>query len=319
MKIYLAGHEGMAGAAILRQLRARDARVVTRTHAQLDLTNQLAVRQFMRSERPDVVILAAGRSGGIQENDRAPAEFLYENMMIEANVIHQAWAAGVRSLLLIAAASVYPKAAVQPMRETALLSGQLDQTLEPQAIARIAGMKMCEAYTRQHGTDFRCVVPASLYGPGDDFDAATASVLPGLIRRFDEAVRMRRDSVAIWGTGKVLREFLHVDDMASGALFVLDLDRADFDAATAPRARHLNIGSGTDLSIRDLARVVARVTGFSGRLTSDTTQPDGAPRRLLECTGLTRLGWRAAIPLEEGIRATYDWFLSSSDATARAS
>ena len=318
MKVFLAGHTGMVGGALLRRLQARGDRVVTQTHAQLDLTNQLAVRQFMRAERPDVVILAAAKVGGIKANDSFPADFIYENLMIEANVIHQAHDAGVQRLLFLANSGVYPKMAVQPMKEAALLSGRLEPTTEPQAIAKIAGIKMCESYNRQHGRDYRAVVSSNVYGPGDSFHPEHSHVLPGLILRFHDAVQAGREGVSVWGTGKPLREFLHVDDLAEAALFVLDLDRKVHAREVTAQQGHINIGSGSDLTVRDLAKVVAKVTGFTGRLMMDTTRPDGAPRRLTDASRLRRLGWEPRVPLEQGIRETYDWFLSRSEEMRRA-
>ncbi|WP_171180991.1 GDP-L-fucose synthase [Ruegeria sp. HKCCD8929] len=314
-KIYVAGHRGMVGGAILRQLEARKAQgealeLITRTHAELDLTDQAAVRGFMETERPDVVILAAARVGGIHANNTYPADFIYENLMIECNVIHQAFAAGVMCLLQLGSSCIYPKAAAQPMREDALLTGTLEPTNEPYAIAKIAGIKLCESYNRQHGVDYRSVMPTNLYGPGDNFHPDNSHVLPALIRRFHEAARDGRDEVVIWGTGKPRREFLHVDDMAEASLFVLDLPREDYEANTQPMLSHINVGCGEDISIADLAALVAKVTGFAGRITQDSSKPDGTMRKLMDVTRLADMGWRARIALEDGIRETYDWYLA---------
>jgi GDPmannose 4,6-dehydratase/GDP-L-fucose synthase len=314
MKIYVAGHRGMVGGAILRQLEARKARgealdILTRTHAELDLTDQAAVRAFMMAERPDVVILAAARVGGIHANNTYPADFIYENLMIEANVIHQAYAAGVTRLLQLGSSCIYPREAPQPMDEAALLTGPLEPTNEPYAIAKIAGIKLCESYNRQHGVDYRSVMPTNLYGPGDNFHPENAHVLPALIRRFHEAAQAGLEEVVIWGTGTPRREFLHVDDMAEASLFVLDLDPETYAANTLPMLSHINVGTGSDISIIELAQMVARVAGFEGRIDTDPSKPDGTPRKLMDVSRLTDMGWQATIPLEEGIRETYQWFI----------
>ena len=310
MRIFLAGHRGMVGAAILRRLEAEGAETITRSRAALDLTDQHAVRTLMRRERPDCVILAAARVGGIHANSTRPADFIADNLMIQTNVILAALAAGVGRLLFLGSSCIYPRAAPQPMPEEALLTGPLEPTNEPYAIAKIAGIKLCESCNRQHGTDYRSVMPTNLYGPGDNFHPDQSHVLPALLRRFHEARRDGRDEVTIWGTGTPRREFLHVDDMADASLFVLGLPRAVHDAATRPMLSHLNVGTGTDIAIRDLAAIIAHVTGFQGRITFDPTRPDGAPRKLLDVSRLSALGWTARIPLEEGIARTYDWFLS---------
>ncbi|MCE8540092.1 GDP-L-fucose synthase [Ruegeria pomeroyi] len=314
MKIYVAGHRGMVGSAILRRLQARQAagdalELITRSHAELDLTDQAAVRDFMATERPDQVILAAARVGGIHANNTYPAQFIYENLMIECNVIHQAFAVGVTRLLQLGSSCIYPRAAAQPMAEAALLTGPLEPTNEPYAIAKIAGIKLCESYNRQYGVDYRSVMPTNLYGPGDNFHPENSHVLPALIRRFHQAVRDGADEVVIWGSGTPMREFLHVDDMAAASLFVMDLERAVYDRETEPMLSHINVGSGVDLSIRALAELVARVTGFAGRLVFDASKPDGTPRKLMDVSRLARLGWQASIPLEQGVESTYAWFL----------
>ena len=313
-KIYIAGHRGMVGGAILRQLQARqDAgealELVTRTRAELDLTDQAAVRDFMRSEAPDVVILAAAKVGGIMANNTYPAEFIYENLMIECNVIHQAFAAGVQQLLQLGSSCIYPRDAAQPMAEEALLTGPLEPTNEPYAIAKIAGIKLCESYNRQYGVDYRSVMPTNLYGPGDNFHPQNSHVLPALIRRFHEATRDGATEVVIWGSGKPMREFLHVDDMAEASLFVLDLPRDAYAAQTHPMQSHINVGTGFDISIAALAQMVAEVTGFKGRLVFDTSKPDGTMRKLMDVSRLAKMGWRARIDLKDGLRETYDWFL----------
>ncbi|MBS0126235.1 GDP-L-fucose synthase family protein [Thetidibacter halocola] len=318
-RLYVAGHRGMVGGAILRRLEKRRAAgerldLVTRTHTELDLTDQAAVRAFFAAERPDVVILAAARVGGIHANSTYPAEFIYENLMIECNVIHQAFAAGVTRLLQLGSSCIYPRLAPQPVAEQALLTGPLEPTNEPYAVAKIAGIKLCESYSRQYGVDYRSVMPANLYGPGDNFHPDNGHVLPALIRRFDEAVRSGAEAVTIWGTGMPRREFLHVDDMAEASLFVLDLDRATYEANTQPMQSHINVGSGRDISILELAQLVARVTGFSGRIETDPTRHDGTPRKLMDVSRLRDMGWRAGIPLDRGVAETYRWFVDHRDA-----
>ena len=318
MKVCLAGHRGMVGSAVLRQLQQRPGvEVVTRTHAELDLTDQAAVRVFMERARPDVVILAAAKVGGIGANSTYPADFIYENLMIECNVIHQAFAAGVRRLLQLGSSCIYPREAAQPMREDALLTGVLEPTNEPYAIAKIAGIKLCESYNRQHGTDYRSVMPTNLYGPGDNFNAANAHVLPALMRRFHEAKLAGAAEVAIWGTGQPKREFLHVEDMAAASLFVLDLPRSAYEANTTPMLSHINVGTGVDVSILEAAQMVAEVVGFAGRIVPDPTKPDGAPRKLLDISRLTAMGWRAKTPFREGLERTYAWFLAQNADTLR--
>lgn len=317
-KIYLAGHRGMVGGAILRQLQARgETNIVTRTHAELDLTDQAAVRAFMLNEQPDVVILAAAKVGGILANNSYPADFIYENLMIEANVIHQAFAAGVTRLLQLGSSCIYPRAVPQPMREDALLTGVLEPTNEPYAIAKIAGIKLCESFNRQHGTDYRSVMPTNLYGPGDNFHPENSHVLPALIRRFHEAAQAGAEEVIIWGSGKPRREFLHVDDMAAASLFVLDLPKADYEANTQPMLSHINVGSGTDISIFQLAQKVAAITGYKGRIVTEPSKPDGTPRKLMDVSRLTQMGWSAQIGLDQGLEETYQWFLANSETFRR--
>ena len=318
MKVFLAGHRGMVGAAILRQLGARaDVELVTRSHADLDLTDQEAVRTFMQGTRPDVVILAAAKVGGIGANNTYPADFIYENLMIECNVIHQSFAAGVRRLLQLGSSCIYPREAAQPMREDALLTGVLEPTNEPYAVAKIAGIKLCESYNRQHGTDYRSVMPTNLYGPGDNFHAGNAHVLPALMRRFHEAKLAGAAEVVIWGSGQPRREFLHVDDMAEASLFVLDLPKAAYDANTAPMLSHINVGTGTDVSILEVAQMMAAVVGFRGRIALDPGKPDGAPRKLLDVSRLAAMGWRAKTPLRQGLEQTYAWFLAQKPGELR--
>ena len=318
MRVYVAGHSGMVGGAIMRQLQARGDEVVARTHAELDLLDQQAVRAFMQTERPDAVVLAAAKVGGIHANNSYPAQFIYENLMMECNVVHQAYAAGVPKLLFLGSSCIYPRAVAQPMREDALLTGILEPTNEPYAVAKIAGIKLCESYNRQYGTDYRSVMPTNLYGPGDNFHPENSHVLPALIRRFHEAVLEGRDEVVIWGTGTPRREFLHVEDMAEASLFILDLDQASYAANTEPMLSHINVGYGDDVSIAELAALVAKVTKFNGRIGFDPTKPDGTARKLMDVSRLADMGWKARIPLEHGIRTTYQWFLDNHAALREA-
>lgn len=322
-KIYIAGHRGMVGGAILRQLQARQAagealELITRTSAELDLTDQAAVQSFMQRETPDQVILAAAKVGGILANNSYPAQFIYENLMIECNVIHQAFAAGVTELLQLGSSCIYPKAVPQPMREDALLTGTLEPTNEPYAVAKIAGIKLCESYNRQYGVDYRSVMPTNLYGPGDNFHPENSHVLPALIRRFHEAAQTGVDQVEIWGSGRPRREFLHVDDMAGASLFVADLDRETYQANTQEMLSHINVGSGTDISILELAQMVAEVTGFTGRIVTDPSKPDGTLKKLMDVSRLRQMGWTASTPLRQGISETYHWFLAQDPSTLRA-
>ena len=313
-KIYLAGHLGMVGGAIMRHFQSRgQTNIITRTHAEMDLTDQAAVRAFMQAQRPDVVILAAAKVGGILANNSYPADFIYENLMIEANVIHQAFDAGVKRLLLLGSSCIYPRAVPQPMREDALLTAVLEPTNEPYAIAKIAGIKLCESYNRQYGTDYRSIMPANLYGPGDNFHPEKSHVLPALVRRFHEAAATGAEEVVIWGTGTPRREFLHVDDMAAASLFVLDLPKAEYESNTQPMLSHINVGCGTDVSILALAQKIAAITGYKGRITTDPSKPDGTPRKLMDVSRLTQMGWSSQIGLDEGLAKTYQWFLANID------
>ena len=318
MRIYVAGHRGMVGSAIMRQLQARGDEVIARTHADLDLLDQQAVQAFMEGERPDAVVLAAAKVGGIHANNTYPAQFIYENLMMECNVVHQAWLAGVQKLLFLGSSCIYPRAVPQPMREDALLTGALEPTNEPYAVAKIAGIKLCESYNRQYDTDYRSVMPTNLYGPGDNFHPENSHVLPALIRRFHEAVREGSDEVVIWGTGTPRREFLHVEDMAEASLFVLGLDQATYAANTEPMLSHINVGYGDDVSIAELAQLMANVSGFAGRISFDATKPDGTKRKLMDVSRLAKMGWKAKISLEEGVRTTYRWFLDNHAALREA-
>lgn len=308
MRVFVAGHRGMVGGAISRKLTERGVEVVTRTRAELDLTSQEAVRGLFAAEKVNAVVLAAAKVGGIYANNTYPAEFIYENLMIECNVIHQAFTAGVQKLLFLGSSCIYPRAVTQPMREDALLTGILEPTNEPYAIAKIAGIKLCESYNRQYGTDYRSVMPTNLYGPGDNFHPKNSHVMPALIRRFHEAVQSGAQEVAIWGSGTPRREFLHVDDMAEASLFVLDLPKDRYEANTWPMLSHINVGYGEDVTIRDLALLVARVTGFKGEIVFDATKPDGTMRKLMDSERLTAMGWKPTVDLAHGVQETYDWF-----------
>ena len=307
-RYYVAGHRGMVGSAIHRQLVARGEQVITRSRDKLDLLDQQATRNFLQQERPDVVIVAAAKVGGIVANASYPASFIYENLAIETNLIHESYKAGVARLLFLGSSCIYPRLAPQPIPESALLTGPLEPTNEAYAIAKIAGIKLCESYNRQYGTDYRSVMPTNVYGPGDNFHPQNSHVLPALIRRFHEAAQDGRGEVVVWGSGKPRREFLHADDVAAACLVVLDTERGDFEAVTEPTVSHVNIGAGDDVTIAELAQVVAEVTGFAGRITFDTSKPDGTPRKLLDVSRLSALGWRARRDLRDGIADAYRWF-----------
>lgn len=311
-KIYVAGHRGLVGSAIVRQLEIRGFNnLVVRTSSELDLTNQLAVQSFFAEEKPDYVILAAAKVGGIHANNTYPAEFIYQNLMIEANVIDAAYLNGVSRLLFLGSSCIYPKAVEQPMREAALLTGVLEPTNEPYALAKISGIKLCESYNRQYGTDFRSVMPTNLYGQGDNFHPENSHVIPALMRRFHEAKLNNDSAVVVWGSGKAMREFLHVDDMVAACLFVLELDEKRYQNNTQPMLSHINVGTGVDCTIRELAETMKKVVGFEGELRFDTTKPDGAPRKLLDVSRLKNMGWQYSISLEDGLRSTYQWFLEN--------
>lgn len=309
-RIYVAGHRGMVGSGLVRQLmQAGGVEVITRTHAELDLTNQQAVADFFATESIDEVYLAAARVGGIFANNTYPADFIYDNLMIECNVIHQAYKAGVTKLLLLGSSCIYPKAVSQPMSEEALLTDVLEPTNEPYAIAKIAGIKLCESYNRQHGVDYRSVMPTNLYGENDNFHPENSHVIPAMMRRFHEAKLNNDSSVVVWGSGTPMREFLHVDDMAAASIYVMDLDTETYQSHTQAMLSHINVGTGVDCTIRELAETLKQVIGFEGELAFDATKPDGAPRKLMNVERLAQLGWRANISLLEGLEQTYAWFL----------
>jgi GDP-L-fucose synthase len=347
-KIFVAGHRGMVGSAIVRQLQAQGyANIITRTHAELDLTDQAAVRAFFAQEKPDQVYLAAAKVGGIHANNTYPAEFIYKNLMIEANVIDAAYRNGVQKLLFLGSSCIYPREAPQPMAENALLTGPLESTNEPYAISKIAGIKLCESYNRQYGTDYRSVMPTNLYGPGDNYHLANSHVLPAMIRKFHLAkLAMEGDIAAIiadeqkygaippdikamigldpdspitpqskitpknevvlWGTGTAYREFLHVDDMAAASVFVMNLDKATYEANTEPMCSHINVGYGSDLSIRETAEIVAKTIGYSGKLVFDSEKPDGTKKKLMNSIRLNTLGWKPSHVINQGIRQTFN-------------
>lgn len=312
--IFVAGHRGMVGSAIVRQLQAKGyTNIITATHAELDLCNQAAVQQFFIDHEIDQVYLAAAKVGGIHANNTYPADFIYQNLMIEANVIHAAHVNNVQKLMFLGSSCIYPKFAQQPMAESELLKGELESTNEPYAIAKIAGIKLCESYNRQFGRDYRSVMPTNLYGPHDNYHPENSHVIPALLRRFHEAVKDNAEVVTIWGSGKPMREFLHVDDMAAASIHVMELDTETFKANTQPMLSHINVGTGVDCTIRELAETVAKVTGFQGRLEFDATKPDGTPRKLMDVSRLADLGWKANISLEDGLRDAYQWYLENID------
>ena len=309
--VYVAGHRGMVGSAIVRRLETLGYRnILTATHAELDLTDQAAVRAFFARQRIDVVVLAAARVGGIHANNTYPADFILDNLLMECNVIGAAHEAGVQRLLFLGSSCIYPRMAQQPMREDALLTGTLESTNEPYAIAKIAGIKLCESFNRQHGRDYRSVMPTNLYGPGDNFHPENSHVIPALLRRFHEAVQVGAKEVTIWGSGTPMREFLHVDDMAAASVHVMELPLEVYENHTQPMLSHINVGTGVDCTIRELAETLARVTGFQGRLVWDSTKPDGTPRKLMDVSRLAALGWQAGISLEAGLTDAYRWFLA---------
>ena len=312
-RIFVAGHRGMVGSAIVRALTARGASdIVTRTRSELDLQDQAQVRTFFQQEKIDEVYLAAAKVGGIHANNTYPAEFIYQNLMVEANIIHQAWSAGVQKLLFLGSSCIYPRMAAQPIKEDILLTGKLEPTNEAYAIAKIAGIKLCESYNRQYGTDYRSVMPTNLYGPGDNYHPENSHVIPALIRRFHEAKINNAPEVVIWGSGTPMREFLHVDDMAAASLHVMDLALADYQAHTTPTQSHINVGTGLDVTIRELAHAVMQAVGYSGDISFDATKPDGTPRKLLDVSKLAGMGWSAQIGLTNGLKQTYADFLSGA-------
>lgn len=321
-KIYVAGHKGMVGSAIMRELERKGyTNLVYRTRDKLDLTNQAAVKHFFDTEKPDQVYLAAAKVGGIYANNTYPAEFIYDNLMVQNNVIHQAFINGVKKLLFLGSSCIYPKLASQPMNEDALLTGKLEPTNEPYAIAKIAGIKMCESYNRQygqsHGVDYRSVMPTNLYGPGDNYHPENSHVIPALIRRFHEAKMNNAPEVVIWGTGTPRREFLYVDDMARACVFVMELAKEQYDQVTTPMQSYLNVGYGGDVTIKELAHAVAKATGYTGRIEFDPSKPDGSPRKWMSSERLNQLGWRPECHLEDGLGRAYLDFCTKQNTATR--
>lgn len=317
-KIFVAGHRGMVGSAIYRHLQKQaEVEIIMRTRDELDLCNQSAVREFMKSEKPDEIILTAAKVGGIHANNTYPAEFIYQNLQIQNNVIHAAHVSDVQKLLFLGSSCIYPRQVQQPMREDALLTGTLEPTNEPYAIAKIAGIKMCESYNRQYGRDYRCVMPTNLYGPGDNYHPENSHVVPALIRRFHEAKENNLGEVIVWGSGTHMREFLYVDDMAEASLFVHKLPRSTFEKSTQPMLSHINIGTGNDVTIRELAETIKNIIGFSGELGFDRSKPDGTPRKLMDISLLSNLGWKASVSLKSGLERSYEDFLSGQSGESR--
>jgi len=317
-KIYVAGHRGMVGSAIVRNLQAQGyTNIVSRTHAEMDLTDQATVKSFFEQEKPDQVYLAAAKVGGIHANNAYPAEFIYDNLMMQNNVIHQAFLNGVKKLLFLGSSCIYPKLAPQPMSEDTLLTGKLEPTNEPYAVAKIAGIKMCESYNRQygesHGVDYRSVMPTNLYGPGDNYHPENSHVIPALIRRFHEAKVTNAPEVVIWGTGTPKREFLYVDDMAAASVFVMQLDKEAYDEQTEPMQSHINVGFGSDITISELATAVAKATGYQGKISFDTSKPDGAPRKWMSSELLNNLGWKPQMQLDQGLQNAYAQMLEQTE------
>jgi GDP-L-fucose synthase len=314
-RIYVAGHNGLVGSAIVRALRAQGhTDIVTRSHKELELTDQAQVREFFRSERIDQVYLAAAKVGGIHANNTYPADFIYDNMMVQANVVHEARHNGVQKLLFLGSSCIYPRMAPQPIKEEYLMSGMLEPTNEPYAMAKIAGIKLCESYNRQYGTDYRSVMPTNLYGPGDNYHPENSHVIPALMRRFHEAKLSNASEVVIWGSGKPMREFLYVDDMAAACVHVMNLDHDTYARHTDPMHSHINVGTGEDVTIADLAHLVGEVVGYHGRIAFDISKPDGTPRKLLDVSKLKQLGWQASTPLPEGLRRAYAAFVELMEA-----
>ncbi len=312
--IYVAGHNGMVGSAIVRNLEAKGfSCIITRTHSELDLIDQNAVNDFFQTNKIDYVVLASAKVGGINANNTYPADFIYENLMIQSNVIHSAFLSGIKRLLFLGSSCIYPKLAPQPMVEESLLTGHLEPTNEPYAVAKIAGIKMCESYNRQHGTHYRSVMPTNLYGQGDNFNIDNSHVIPALIRKAHDAKQSGDSVLSVWGSGQARREFLHVDDMADASVFIMGLDDCRYDSHTSMMMSHINVGTGKELTIESLARRICETVGFKGDIVFNTDMPEGAPRKLLDVSRLTKMGWQSKLSLDEGLSITYDWFLKNRD------
>ena len=318
-KIYVAGHNGMVGSAIARELQVEDCKLITRTHKELDLTNQQQVNDFIKQQKPDQIYLAAAKVGGIHANNTYPADFIYQNLMIQTNIIHAAHQNNIQKLLFLGSSCIYPKAVKQPMQEEALLTDTLEPTNEPYAIAKIAGIKLCESYNRQHNRDYRSVMPTNLYGPGDNYHPENSHVIPALIRRFHEAKEKNSPTVTIWGTGTPYREFLYVDDMAAACIHVMNLDNKAYQKYTQPMLSHINVGTGKDITIKQLAEIISKVTGYRGQIEFDTTKPDGSKRKLMDSTRLNNLGWQPKTELEQGLKQAYDEYLAVNSPLLRNS
>ena len=311
-KIYIAGHKGMVGSAIVRQLRARmdsDTQLITRTHKDLDLASQQQVNDFISNEKPDQIYLAAAKVGGIHANNIYPADFIYQNLIIQANIIHAAHQNNIQKLLFLGSSCIYPKNVKQPMKEEVLLTNTLEPTNEPYAIAKIAGIKLCESYNRQYNRDYRSVMPTNLYGPNDNFHPKNSHVIPALIRKFHDAKVENKPFVEVWGSGKPMREFLHVDDMADASIHIMDIDKKTLESEVDPMLSHINIGTGMDITIKDVAQLIKGIVGFNGDIVFNTKMLDGTKRKLLDVSRIKSLGWEHSIALKDGIQETYDWFL----------
>ena len=312
-KIYVAGHNGMVGSAIVRKLREKGfINIIRRPSSELDLTNQKDTYNFFQDEKPDYVVIAAAKVGGIYANDSCPAEFIYQNLIIEANLIHSSYLAGVNNLLFLGSSCIYPKESLQPIKEEYLLSGYLESTNEPYAVAKIAGIKLCESYNRQYDTDYRSIMPTNLYGPNDNFHPKNGHVIPALIRKFHEAKVKNRPFVEVWGSGKPMREFLHVDDMADASIHIMDIDKKILESEIDSMLSHINIGTGKDITIKDVAQIVKEIVGFCGEIVFNTEMPDGSNRKLLDVSKIENLGWKSSIALKDGLKETYEWFLDNN-------
>jgi len=317
-KIFVAGHKGLVGSAIVRQLKyVGYTNILTQSRDELDLCNQSAVADYFKKTKPDKVYLAAAKVGGIYANSSYPADFIYQNLMIELNVIHQAFISGVKKLLFLGSSCIYPRLTIQPMKEDCLLTGKLEPTNEPYAISKIAGIKLCESYNRQYGNssgiDYRSVMPTNLYGPGDNYHFENSHVIAAMIRKFHDAKKMSLNEVVIWGTGNPKREFLYVDDMATASIFIMELDKDIYNKKTNPMQGHINIGFGSEISILDIAKLIADIIGFQGKISFDTTKPDGSPRKLLDCNIITQMGWKPKVDLAHGLELAYKDFLQNHD------